>query len=95
MQGGSASKRSKRSENDLLDDDEEDQDYNPYNEANASQYNLAQKNSLFGSNKKYQSQREGAGPDSNPNSIEVRIEELQSKMRSKEDMYRVLHDYRK
>ena len=27
--------------------------------------------------------------------IDIRIEQLQSKMRSKEDMYRVLHDYRK
>ena len=27
--------------------------------------------------------------------IDIRIEQLQSKMRSKDDMYRVLHDYRK
>ena len=26
--------------------------------------------------------------------IDIRIEQLQSKMRSKDDMYRVLHDYR-
>ena len=27
--------------------------------------------------------------------IDIRIEQLQSKMRSKDDMFRVLHDYRK
>ena len=27
--------------------------------------------------------------------IDIRIEQLQSKMRSKDDMYRVLHDYRR
>jgi len=27
--------------------------------------------------------------------IDIRIEQLQNKIRSKDDMYRILHDYRK
>ena len=33
--------------------------------------------------------------DDTQTTIDIRIEQLQSKMRSKDDMYRVLHDYRK